>query len=45
MKKLNARELKAFIMAFEIKCREVIIYDDYILIDKIEYKNLKQYYN
>lgn len=43
MKKLNRKELKEFIKKFEIKCKRVLIYDGYILVDNIKYKTLKKH--
>ncbi len=43
MKKLNRKELKEFIKKIEIKCKKVIIFDDYVLVDNIKYKSLKKY--
>lgn len=43
MKKLNKKELKEFINKFQIKCKSVVIYDEYILVDNIKYKKLKKY--
>lgn len=43
MKKLNKKELREFINKFEIKCKSVVIFDDYVLVDNIKYKNLNKY--
>lgn len=43
MKKLNRKELREFISKFEIKCKRVLIYDEYILVDNIKYKTLNKY--
>lgn len=41
MKKLNKKELQEFIKKYEIKCKRVVIYNDYILVDNIKYYSIR----
>ncbi len=41
MKKLNKKELQEFIKKYEVKCKRVVIYDNYVLVDNIKFYNLK----